>query len=55
MIAILTAETWGKAPSEYLFGDPLILSIDYECAKILSQHKKKQLQDEADKNEGEAV
>ena len=47
MIAILTAETWGKAPSDYLFGDPLKLSIDYYCAKVLADHKKA-LQKEAE-------
>lgn len=37
MIAVITAEVWGKAPSDYLFGDPLILAIDYECAKLKAE------------------
>lgn len=42
MIAVLTAKVWGKAPSDYLFGDPLILAIDYHCAQLLSEHQEKE-------------
>lgn len=42
MIAVITAQVWGKAPSDYLFGDPLILAIDYECAKLKAEAEKEQ-------------
>ena len=46
MMLLQTAKYWGKAPSDYLWADPLILAIDYEGAQILAAEEKKLLEKE---------
>lgn len=50
MIAVLTAKAWNKTPYYYLFqATPLELAVDYEGAKLLSEHEKAQQEERDEK------